>query len=284
MKYEECDFEHNFINVLTKIPERPTHLWYRGKLPERSPTQKVVSIVGSRKCSSYGETIAYKLAYDLAKLGVIIVSGLAYGIDSCAHRGCLDAGGVTVAVLGTPIDKIYPVANNGLAERILEKGAIISEYAPGSETKAYRFLERNRIVSGLADVVVIVEASEKSGTFSTASFAATQSKKLYAVPGDITRPTSIGCNMILGIGAYPYINFEDFVSGALGVQLTDRRKIDTLAPDEAAIAEQIEVGNINGEDIAKALDIGIATFNQRITLLEIKNVVRPLGCNQWALV
>lgn len=112
MKYEECDLDEPFLEPLICIEEkeRPQHLWYQGKIP-KVKDYKAVAIVGSRHSTSYGEDIAYKLAYNLAKLGVIVVSGLAYGIDSCAHRGCLDAGGITVAVLGTPIDKIYPRSN-----------------------------------------------------------------------------------------------------------------------------------------------------------------------------
>ena len=136
MKYEECDFDHDFIKPLIHIPDRPKQLWYRGTIPQRSSAPKVVSIVGARRCTPYGENIAYQLAYNLAKLGVIVVSGLAYGIDTCAHRGCLDAGGVTVAVLGTPVNQIHPRSNYSLAQRILEKGAIISEYPIGAKTSA----------------------------------------------------------------------------------------------------------------------------------------------------
>ena len=162
-----------------------------------------------------------------------------------------DAGGITIAVLGTPIDKIYPRSNYGLAQRILERGAIISEYPVGTETRARHFLERNRLVSGLADVVV-------------------------------TRTMSAGCNSLLR-NAQPYVGFDDFISHALKMRPKARRR-QQLAPDERVVIEQIKSGVISGEEIAKNLNLDNTEFCQVITLLEMKNVVRALGCNQWALV
>ena len=193
-----------------------------------------------------------------------------------------DAGGITIAVLGTPIDQIYPRSNYGLAQRILERGAILSEYSPGTKTKAFHFLDRNRLVSGLADAVVIVEASDHSGTLRTASFAVEQGKDLYVVPGDITRPMSAGCNVLLR-NAEPYVSFDDFATHALHMHPKARR-LHQLGPDERAIVEQIKNGATFGEEIAKNLSMNIATFNQLVTLLEIKGTIRSLGCNQWALV
>ena len=242
-----------------------------------------MSIVGARRCTSYGEEIAYNLAFNLAKMGIIVVSGLAYGIDACAHRGCLDAGGITVAVLGTPIDQIYPRGNYSLAERIIEHGAIISEYPVGHETHAWNFLERNRLVSGLADIVVIVEASDHSGTLRTASFAVEQGKEVYAVPGNITQPMSRGCNQLLQRAANPYVGFDDFVIQALGAKRKGKH-FQKLAPDEELIIGRIKAGTSNGEDIVKETKISVSKFNQVITLLELKNIVKPLGCNRWTLV
>ena len=215
-------------------------------------------------------------------MGIIIVSGLAYGIDACAHRGCLDAGGVTVAVLGTPIDKIYPISNEGLARRIMEKGAVISEYPVGHETRAYHFLERNRIVTGLAKAVVVVEASARSGTMTTASYASEQGKELYAVPGDINRPMSWGCNNMLQY-AHAYVDFESFVMDVFGVKIA-AHEIASLPEEQAKIVEAIRQGISDGENIAQTLGMSIATFNRHITTLELKNIVRPLGGNQWAFI
>lgn len=189
-----------------------------------------------------------------------------------------DAGGITAAVLGTPIDQVYPRGNYSLAQRILEHGAIISEYPAGAETRAYHFLERNRLVSGLADIVVIVEASDHSGTLRTASFAAEQGKDLYVVPGDITRPMSAGCNSLLR-SAEPYVGFDDFTVHALKM-CPKARRYHRLAPGERAIVDQIKSGIISGEEIAQNLSIDISAFNQAATLLEMKSIIRPLGCNQ----
>ncbi len=189
--------EAKYTEVLGTIAVMPKMLYYYGKIPEN--IVKTVAIVGSRHNTRYGKEVAYKMAYELAKRGVIIISGLAYGIDSVAHQAALDAGGTTIAVLGTPIDQIYPKNHVGLAKDIINNGgAVLSEYAPGE--KVYMkasFLERNRIISGLADIVVIVEAAEKSGTLNTAAHALNQGKEVYAVPGNITSPYSVGCNKLI---------------------------------------------------------------------------------------
>ena len=186
-----------------------------------------------------------------------------------------DAGGITVAVLGTPIDKIYPVGNTGLANRILEKGAIISEYPAGHETRAYHFLERNRIVVKLADAVVVVEASDHSGTLRTASCALSEGVHLFAVPGDISRPMSVGCNNILKGPACSYVGFEDFLQDAFHM-CPKVRKRHRLSSQEKSIVEQIQGGTTSGEQIVQNLNLSTTTFNQLITLLEMKGVVKAL--------
>lgn len=255
-------------------------------MPEHGD-KKVVSIVGARHCTPYGENIAYKLAYELARRGVIVVSGLAYGIDACAHRGCLDAGGTTVAVLGTPIDKIYPRSNLGLAKRIVERGAIISEFPPGTETHNWHFLRRNRIVAGLSDVLIIVEAARKSGTHQTASDALEQNKDVYAVPGDITRPMSVGCNRLIFDGAIPLINIDDFIVDFLGVKANKESRYDLVISDMAESAKNIVAalrdGISSGEEIMQKYQISAAEFNHQIMLLELRGVVQPYGVASWIL-
>ena len=240
--------------------------------------------MGSRRSSKYGEDIAYRLGAELGKRGAIIVSGLAYGIDSCAHRGCLDYGGTTVAILGTPIDKIYPSCHETLGARILEKGAIISEYEPGHETLRTDFLDRNRIVAGVCDALVVVEAAEHSGTFTTLSQALNNNGcEIYVVPGDITRPTSQGCNMMLK-DAQPITDIDSFVAHFFPSKKADRRRrLQRLPERERLIAEQILGGVGLGEEIAAATRLSAHEFNQLITVMELKGIVRPLGCNYWAL-
>lgn len=248
------------------------------------PRPKVVSIVGSRRCTRYGEAIAYKTAYELAEKGIMIVSGMAYGIDAFAHRGCLDAGGTTIAVLGTPIDYIYPASNRSLAERILQKGGILSEYAPGTQTRNWHFLERNRIVSGLADALLIVEASDHSGTLTTASLALDQGKDVFVVPGDITRPMSVGCNRLISQGAQVFTELNDILSIVAPEKLKHSSpQLEALSEIERSIWQQIKDGIVDGDEIMENLKIDVSDFNQAIMSLELKRYIKTIGFNRWML-
>ena len=286
--YYKADLSHPYLQKIVgeaKFPDPPKELWIRGKLPEHigeKDRPKTVAIVGARRSTSYGEDIAYKLAYDLAKCGVIIVSGMAYGIDSCAHRGCLDAGGVTIAVLGTPIDQIYPRSNIGLAKRILEKGAIISEYEPKFETKSYCFLQRNRIVTGLSDAVVVVEASQKSGTKYTALVGDRQNRKVFAVPGDITRPMSAGCNQLIYDGVCPCLNVVD-VMAAIGVCGGGKDKTIGLDASEKLVVEAIKDGANEMLNIVEKTKYSSVELMQILMELELKGVIKSSGNNRWTL-
>ncbi len=290
--------EHKYTEVLESIALTPKTLYFRGKLPEnmskndKQGRAKTVAIVGARRNTKYGEEIAYKLAYELAKRNVIVISGLAYGIDSIAHKGCLAADGRTIAVLGTPIDRIYPTAHLGLAHEILEKsGAIISEYAPGE--KVYpktSFLERNRLISGLSDIVVVIEAAEKSGSLNTATHALDQGKTIFAVPGNITNPYSQGCNKLIRQGAFPYTEPDDILRELFPEDFIKKQKTlktQNLIGDtdvETLILVAISKGLRSGEDIIKDTKLPPEIFSQAITLLEIKGRVRPLGMNNWGLL
>ncbi len=291
--------ETNFTEVLDSIALKPKTLYFYGKIPEnmskndRTQRPKTVAIVGSRHNTRYGEGVAYKIAYELAKLGVIIVSGLAYGIDSIAHRGCLDAGGRTVAILGTPIDKIYPKAHEPLAREIIEKGgAIISEYAPNEKYYPNKnsFLCRNRIISGLSDVVVVVEAAEKSGSLNTATHALNQGKEVFAVPGNINNPYSIGCNNLIKQGANPYTKLDDLVSLLFPEEYIKKRKNSyslNLIGDseiETLVLQSLAKGFYSGEEIMAETLLPPELFNEATTLLEIKSRIRSLGMNNWTLV
>lgn len=288
--------EADFTEVLDGIAVKPKSLYFYGKMPEnmsfgRSTMRpKCVAIVGARKNTRYGEEVAYKLAYELAKKGVIVVSGLAYGIDSIAHRAALDAGGRTVAVLGTPIDKIYPKPHEGLAREIVEKdGVVMSEYAPGTIIHPkVSFLERNRLISGLSDVVVVVEAAERSGSLNTAAHALEQGKEVLAVPGNITSPLSQGCNRLIRQGAMPYTGVDD-VLNLLFPAPRRRKKAEQLlifgdTEEEVAVMRLIADGVRDGEEIMAKLQMPVATFNQTVMMLEIKGMVRSLGANKWSLV
>ena len=310
--------EHDFTEGLSAIALTPKTLYFRGKLPEnvlkdgKQMRPKVVAIVGSRHNTKYGEEIAYKLAYELGERGVIVVSGLAYGIDSIAHRGCLAANGITLAVLGTRIGDIYPKQHISLAREIIEKhGAIISEYppctaeyqnaplAPGEyydKSTCKRefdpkssFLHRNRLISGLADMVVVVEAAEKSGSLSTATHALNQGREVFAVPGNITSPYSQGCNKLIKQGAIPYTEPKDVIELLFPEEYLKKHKSlrrQNLIGDtdvETLILQAIAAGLRSGEEIMQATHLPPEVFNQTTTLLEIKGRVRPLGMNTWGL-
>ena len=186
MKINRIDPDkHEYLQIISTIAKKPKALYYTGKLPpKRQPT---VAIVGTRKPSSYGKEVAHRLAFELAREGVVIVSGLALGTDGIAHRGALEAGGTTIAVLANSVDSIYPRSHKDLGNQILTSdGAILSEYEPPTEPRMYQFLARNRIISGISDAVIIVEATSRSGTLSTATHALDQGRELFAVPGNIT--------------------------------------------------------------------------------------------------
>ena len=273
--------EADFTKVLASIALMPKMLYYGGKLPEKHVSS--VAIVGARRHTEYGEEVAYRAAYELAKRGVVIISGLALGIDSIAHRAALDAGGRTIAVLGTPIDQIYPVRHTDLARRIIDSGgAVISEYPPGMSLDYKRsFLARNRLISGLSDAVLVVEAGLKSGTLNTASHAIEQGRELFAVPGDIRRPLSLGCNRLIASGAIPYSAPSDVLE-ALGMSAPDSAQaISGDTETETEILRLVASGMRDGAEIAATLRMPIAEFNQVITLLEIKGRVKPLGGNLW---
>ncbi len=287
MEYKETDLESDFIKKLRNFDDAPEHLWQYGELPEGRDRRKVVSIIGSRRCTPYGEEHAYRIAYRLAQQGVIIVSGMAYGIDAAAHRGCLDAGGTTVAVLGTAIDNLYPRSNEPLARRIIENGgAIISEFPVGTVTERYHFLQRNRIVAGLADVVVIAEASDHSGTITTAQQALDYGVQTFAIPGSLGMPMSAGCNRLISQSkASIYTDIYDIFI-ALKKLGRVKRDVDLegLTEEEAAIIKQLKRGVIIGETIMRNLNMTAGDFAQYMAMLEIKGLVLAEGCDRWLLL
>jgi DNA processing protein len=187
-----------FPPQLREIAGPPKELFISGNFTEDTWQQPIVGIVGSRKVTSYGQAVTAKFAKELAARGVIIVSGLALGVDSIAHKAALVAGGTTIAVLPSGLDTVYPNSHYGLAREIVaKKGLLMSEYTPKSRAFKSSFIARNRLVSGLASALLITEASERSGSLHTANFALEQGKEVLAVPGPITSDTSAGCNNLI---------------------------------------------------------------------------------------
>ena len=192
--------DKEYPEKLKQIYDPPKILYVKGN--KNILNEKSIAIIGTRMCSMYGKVIAEKISYELAKENIITISGLARGIDTYAHLGTVKAERKTIAVLGCGIDRVYPEENKILAEEIIKKGgAIISEYAIGTKPERMNFPRRNRIISGLSDGVLVVEARQRSGTFITVDFALEQGKEVYAVPGNINSATSTGTNELIKQGA-----------------------------------------------------------------------------------
>ncbi len=216
--------DEGYPDRLLNISSPPYALFYIGKLPDESI--KSIAIVGARGRSAYGCEITKKLSYTLAKAGIQVISGMARGIDRDAHLGCLEALGNTYAVLGSGVDVCYPKENSFLYDKIKTCGGIISENVPGTQPKPMFFPLRNRIISGLSDMVVIVEAKNKSGSLITGDYAMEQGKDVYAVPGRITDSLSLGCNRLIKQGAGIIYDIDEFVADITMTRLTECTQID----------------------------------------------------------
>jgi DNA processing protein len=257
--------DRDFPPLLRELHDSPAQLYVRGGPPDLL-ARPAVAVVGARSCSSYGEHVARMLGRELGGAGLVVVSGLARGVDGHVHRGVLEAGGSTVAVLGCGIDRDYPASHAGLARRIAETGAVVSEYEPGVEPAPWRFPARNRIVAGLSLATVVVEARERSGALITADFALELGREVFAVPGEITSGLSRGANDLLRQGATPLLGAED-VLGALGVQrpAAARPTVSTLAQ---AILSLLAEGARGADGLVRAS--GRATSEVAAALVELE--------------
>lgn len=275
--------KHKYLQIIDTIAKNPETLYFTGTLPsERLPT---VAIVGTRKPTAYGREVTYQLAYDLAKQGVVIISGLALGTDGIAHRAALDAGGITIAVMAGGVDRIYPATHRALGEEIVQKGgAIISEYEPGVEPREFRFLARNRIASGLSDAIIVTEAAARSGTLATVNHALDQNREVFVVPGNITSPMSAGCNNLLKQGAHPVTRVEDIIE-IIAPHLLKGQSILPLGntPLESTIIGLLQQGIRDGDQLQEQSGADISEFSQALTMMEINGTIRALGGNQWTL-
>jgi DNA processing protein len=201
-----------FPPLLRSIHDPPPGLFLRGAAEPDVLSRSAVAVVGARACSGYGASVARTLGRELSSAGLVVVSGLARGIDAEAHRGALEGGGTTVAVLGCGIDRDYPAAHAELARRVADAGLIVSEYAPGVEPAPWRFPARNRIVAGLSVAVVVVEARDRSGALITADLALEEGREVFTVPGEITSTLSAGTNALLKLGAAPLTGSVDVLA------------------------------------------------------------------------
>lgn len=268
---------------LSHIHSPPGQLFWGGNAPKEFMSLPRVAIVGSRKASFYGKQVTERLAGDLARVGVVIISGLALGVDATAHRAALAVGGYTVAVLPTPLQKIYPASHHNLANQIISSGGtLISEYPPGTEIYKENFIARNRIVSGLADVLVITEAAKNSGSLHTARFALEQGKTVMAVPGNINAAGSEGCNNLIKSGASVVTDVKDiFLALNLKPKTTIAHRVFKGTAEQQLLYELIGGGVSAQEDLAARSGMDGQTLNSALSMLEINGYIKADG-GHWS--
>jgi DNA processing protein len=263
-----------FPQRLHAIHDPPPGLFLRGAGEPELLTRASVAIVGARSCTDYGAHVARRLACELTAAGVVVVSGLARGIDGYAHRGALDVHGVTVAVLGCGIDRDYPRAHAALAAQMVACGGlIVSEYPPGVAPAPWRFPARNRIVAGLALATVVVEARERSGALITADLALEEGREVLAVPGEITSALSDGTNALLRLGAVP-VTCADDVLAAIGVEPATKPEDEPPPGAPRSVLSAIEGGAQTADDIARATGLAADAVAAALTELELAALVR----------
>jgi DNA processing protein len=261
--------EPSYPPLLAELHVPPDQLFVRGDvdvLPETG-----VAVVGARSCSAYGAQVARSLARELSAAGRVVVSGLARGIDGEAHRGALEGGGRTVAVLGCGIDRDYPRSHAELARRIVSSGAVVSEYQPGIEPAPWRFPARNRIIGGLALATVVVEARERSGALITADFALELGRDVFAVPGEITSGLSAGTNDLLRQGAAPLTSVRD-VLDALGIELEPSRTASSVSDAAAAVLAILGNGAAGADELTRASGLSSGEVAAALVELELSGL------------
>ena len=272
-----------FTNQLASIAKVPNTLYYCGELP--STPVKSVAIVGSRKPTPYGKSVTEKIVHTLAEHNVTIISGLALGIDSIAHKAALKFNTPTIAVMARGLNGIYPASHFALSREIVKAGgALISTYPADMPAQPYHFLERNRIISGLSSIVIVTEAAVKSGTLNTASHALEQGKDVFAVPGNITSPMSAGCNRLIRQGAQPLIDTSDILS-ALGIksQKTTPQIPVRKNKTEQLIINAILAGAKDTNQIINATNISPSSIFVTLSTLEIAGIIESSPDGVWTI-
>ena len=267
-----------YPRLLREIPNAPAILYIRGSF--RPEDELAVAMVGTRKATAYGADMARRFANDFGKSDVTVVSGLALGIDTISHYGALDAGGRTIAVLGSGIDVIYPARNRKLAEAVVNHGALISEYPLGTRPDARNFPARNRIISGLSRGVIVVEAPRKSGALITSSFAADQGREVYAIPGSARSPSSSGCHHLIREGATLVTTarqvLEEMLVDVAKAAVQTRMELPD-APDERALYDLIGAEPRHVNELCNESGIPIQETSGALLALELKGLVRQQG-------
>ena len=274
--------EPDYPPRLREIDQPPPVLYLLGGLIEADRWS--VAIVGTRRNTPYGRQVTELIAGDLAGRGITVISGLARGIDTLAHRAALAAGGRTLAVLGSGVDTVYPPENRRLADELVRRGALISDYPPGTLPDGLHFPARNRIIAGLALATVVVEAGEKSGALITAEFALEQGREVFAVPGSILAPQSAGSNRLIQNGARPLLAVEEVLEAlalARELQYPEQPAPPALDPDEQRLLVQLEGGALHFDDLCRLTEFQADRLAGLLTMLELKGLVVDAGGKQY---
>lgn len=270
--------DEDYPRLLTEIDQPPPVLYVRGKLlPE---DDWAVAIVGTRRITAYGRIITEEVASFLARNRITVISGLARGVDGVAHKAALSSGGRSLAVLGSGVDRIYPPEHRTLAETMMQNGALISDYPLDTPPDSMNFPPRNRIISGLAQAVVIVEAGERSGALITAGFAADQGRDVFAVPGNINAPQSVGTNRLIQQGAHPLVNPQEILEILNLTMVSQHQDARTALPADETEAQLLAVVNqepTHIDDICNNASMPIETVTATLALMELKGMVRQMG-------
>ncbi len=277
-------YEEEYPQLLRKLYNPPLVLYRRGK-PLKFQ-EDCVAIVGTRSLTRYGAEVTVNLVKGLVAMGITIVSGLARGIDTVAHKTCVEAGGRTIAVLGTGVDRIYPAENRELANAIMEQGALISEFPLGTKPDAQNFPQRNRIISGLCHGTVVVEAGTKSGAILTALNAVDQNREVFAVPGRITDKQSVGCNRLIRNGAIPVAKVDDILAQIESRLVKPVRPVQQslsldLTAEEKSILEFIAREPVHIDDLVEKSGWDVTRLLSMLLELELKGAVTQLAGKQF---
>lgn len=278
MKIEKIDLESNEYPIkLKEISNPPKQLYVYGNTELLH--MKSIAVVGSRKYTVYGKNVAMLVGNKLSVSGIPVISGLAYGIDSYAHEGTVAAGGKGIVVLGSGINKMTPYRNKPLMNKIVDSGGlIVSEYEPDEEAKKWTYPARNRIISGLSEGVIVIEANYNSGALITAQWANEQGRTVYAVPGNINSQFSMGSNLLIRDGAYPLVVIDDVIRD-VGSFIPIKNHINTsLDEDEIEVLEVVKKYNgVTPDIISKSINKSVGRVNSIVTILEIKGVIETFG-------
>lgn len=275
-------FSDEYPEKLRDLPDRPLILYAKGDLSLAN--QKSVAVVGTRMPSNYGRIVTEKFSEKLAQSGLVVVSGLCYGVDEIAHKKTLAVGGKTIAVVGSGFNNIYPATNTTLSLEIAERGLLLSEYPPSFKPKRYTFPRRNRIVAGLSDGVLIVEAGIKSGTIHTKEYALEYGKDIFAVPGNITSNKSELTNQLIKSGQAECVLSADEIVDFYGMKKAEKQKMLTLSFDEKSVVDALADGEKDFDFLSRKTKIPVNILNSCLTTLEIRGLIRKLPAQCYALI